>query len=130
MSYKLLLILNAFVTVVFGTGFLVVPKTVLGLFRTETYGSTVLLSQFFGTALLALGLTLWFARNVSDTAIQKGVGIALLIGSLAGLIVTVIGMSSASGVIRANGWLAVVIYVLFALGYGFLLFLKPRMKEE
>ena len=26
-------------------------------------------------------------------------------------------------------WIAILVYVLLSLGYGFLLFLKPRMKE-
>ena len=129
MSYKLIFILNAFVTLVFGIGFLFVPRMVLGWFGTETYDSTVLLSQFFGTALLALGLTLWFAKDLGDAAVQRGVGIALLVGSVAGLVVAGIGMSPASGVIRANGLVALTIYLVFALGYAFMLFLKPKMKE-
>jgi hypothetical protein len=44
-----------------------------------------------------------------------------------GLVVNVIGV--ASSVIRANGWITIVVYVLFAFLYGFMIFLKPRMKE-
>ncbi len=129
MSYKLMFILNALVTLAFGIGFLVMPPTVLGYFGTEARVAEQLIARFFGSALLTLGLVLWFAKDVADATIQRGMGIALFIGSLVGLVVTVIGISPASGVIRANGWQAVLLYVIFALGYGFMLFLKPRMKE-
>jgi len=83
--------------------------------------------QFFGTGLFTVGLLAWFAKNTSDEAVQKGMILALFIGSLAGLVMSVIGM--ATGAVRTLGWLAIVIYGVFVLGYAFLLFLKPRMKE-
>jgi len=127
MSYKILFVLNALVALVFGVGFLVVPTMALKQFGVDEYASTKLVLQFFGTGLLTIGLLAWFAKNVSDAGAQKGMGIALLIGSLAGLVMSVIG--AATGSIRNLSWLPMVIYGLFVLGYGFMLFLKPRMKE-
>jgi hypothetical protein len=127
MSYKLLFVLNALVAFVFGVAFLVVPTMALQQFGVDEYASTRLVLQFFGTSLLTVGLLAWFAKNISDEAVQKGMILALFIGSLAGLVMSVIGM--AAGAVRTLGWLAIVIYGVFALGYAFLLFLKPRMKE-
>lgn len=129
MGYKFLFVLNALVALALGLVFLVIPTRALDFFGTETYASTVLVSRFFGTALVALGLVLWFAKDVADESAQRGLGIALLVSSVLGLIVNVIGVSPASGVIRVNGWITIVVYVLFALGYAFMLFLKPKMKE-
>jgi hypothetical protein len=39
-------------------------------------------------------------------------------------------MTGGRAVIRSNGWIAIIIYVLFALAYAFMLFLKPKMREE
>jgi hypothetical protein len=129
--YRLSFIVNAFVVVVFGLAFLFVPDRALGLFgTTEKYASTLLLGRFFGTAMLALGLVLGFANNVSDPAVQRGMGIALIIGAVAGLIVTLIGAFASNAVIRSNGWIAMVIYVLFGLAYAYLVFLKPRSEGE
>jgi len=36
---------------------------------------------------------------------------------------------TSSGVIRANGWILLVITVVFSLGYAFLLFLQPQMSN-
>ena len=126
MSYKVMFILNALVALVFGVGFLFVPSMALGLFGTEARVAERLVAQFFGTAMLALGLVLWFAKDVTDEGVQRGMGISLLVGALSGLVVTVIGVAS-SGVIRNNGWIAIVLYALFGLGYAYMVFLKPRM---
>ena len=128
MSFKVLFILNALVAVVLGAGFLFVPDRVFDFFGTETYASTLLMGRFFGTAMIALGLVVWFAKD-ADASIQKGTGWALFISAILGLVVNVLGMSSASGVIRTNGWITAVVYVVFALLYAFMLFLKPKMKE-
>jgi hypothetical protein len=129
MSYKFLFVLNALVAVALGAVFLIVPDRALGFFETETYAATLLVARFFGSALLALGLVLWFAKDSAEESVQKGMAIALLISAVLGLIVNVIGISPASGVIRANGWITIIVYVLFALGYAFMIFLKPKMKE-
>lgn len=126
MSYKVLFVLNAFVAVVVGAAFLFVPDRVLEFFGTDSYASTVLVARFFGTAMIALGLVVWFAGN-ADPSVQKGMGWALFIGSLLGLVVNIFGVSKS--VIRANSWITIIVYVLFTLLYGFMLFLRPRMKE-
>lgn len=129
MSYKLMIILNMVVALGFGLAFLVVPESALGFFGAETYVSNLLLGRFFGSAMVSIGLLLWFAKDIEDTNIQRGMGIALMVSAILGLIVNVIGVSPASGVIRSNGWITIIVYVLFALGYAFLVFLKPKMKE-
>lgn len=129
MSYRILFVLNAIVAVLIGLAFVFVPTLALKQLGVELYASTRLTAQFFGTAMLALGLVLWFAKDVADANLQKGMGIALLLGAFAGLVIAVIGVSPASGVLRSNGWIIILAYVLFALGYGFLVFMKPRMKE-
>ena len=129
MNYKLMFILNAIVALAFGLGFLFMPNVVLDQFGAEQYAATLLIGRFFGTAMVTLGAILWFVKDVTDEGVQKNLGMALLAGAVLGLIVTLIGVASSNAVIRSNGWIAMVVYVLFGLGYGFLVFLKPRMKE-
>ena len=128
MSYKALFVLNAIVAIVFGAAFLFVPTMSLGFFGTDTYKATVLVAQFFGTELIAVGLLLWFAKDVADAGIQRKLGWAQLIGLLLGLVVNVIG--AANGVISRNGWITILVYAVLVLLYGFMLFLKPKMKEQ
>jgi hypothetical protein len=130
MSYRILFVIDALLAFLFGLAFLLVPERVLGLFgTTEKYASTLLLARFFGTALLALALVLWFAKDAEE-GVLRGVGIALIVGALAGLIVTLLGTFSSGAVIRSNGWLAMLLYVLVGLGSAYLLFLAPRLREQ
>ena len=126
MSYKVLFVLNALVAVALGAALLFVPDSVLGYFEADLYASTLLVGRFFGSAMVALGLVVWFAKD-ADGAVQKGMAWALFISAILGLIVNVLGVSG--GAIRANSWITIVVYVVFALLYGFMLFLKPKMKE-
>ena len=124
MSYRIMFALNAAVAFLFGVGFLFFPARVLGLFGTETFVSTLFVSRLFGAAMLGLGLVLWFAKDVLDEKIQKGLGIALLVGAATGLTVTMLGTFAAHAVIRTNGWVIMLIYLVLGLGYGYLLFPK------
>ena len=124
MNYRVLFLINALVAVLLGVGFLIVPSRVLGQFGVDEYAATRLVSQFFGTAMVAIGLLLWFAKDVNEASLQKGMGVAALVGAIAGLAISVVGIST--GILRSNGWMAIIVYVLFGLGYVYLLFLKPK----
>ena len=128
MSYKVMFVLNALVALGLGAAFLFVPMTLLNIFGTEQYVIAKTLGQFFGTAMIALGLLLWFTKDAEDEKIQKGMAYAMFISALLGLIVNIIAVA-VDGVIRNYGWITILVYVLFALGYAFMLFMKPKMKE-
>lgn len=127
MSYKVLFVLNALVAVLLGLAFLFLPDRLLDFFKTDPYESTVLVARFFGTAMIALGLVVWFAGN-ADPSVQKGMSWALFISAILGLVVNVLGITG--GNMRSNGWITAIVYVVFALLYGFMLFLQPRMKQQ
>jgi hypothetical protein len=130
MSYKLMFVLNAVVVVVAGLIFLIIPETALSQLGTsERYVSTILSVRFVGVVMITIGALLWFVKDIADTVMQKNLGFALLASIFLGLILIIIGSMSSQAVIRSNSWILVVVYVLFGLGYGFLLFLKPKMKE-
>src|ERR1044072_1685332 len=104
MSYRIMFALNAAVAFLFGVGFLFFPARALGLFGTETFVSTLLVSRLFGTAMLGLGLVLWFAKDVKEANVPKGMGIALLVSAATGLVVALLGTFASNAVIRTNGW--------------------------
>ena len=130
MSYRIILILNAIVVALFGAFFLILPQTALPLFGiTEGYVSTLLVARFFGGAMLMSGIFIWFLKDAFDQKTQKGLEITMLAGSVGGFVLSLIGMTS-SGVIRTNGWILLVITVVFGMGYAFLLFLQPQMSNS
>ena len=127
MTYRTLFLLNSYFAFLLGAVFLIVPAIAIGQFGVDSYTSTRLMAQFFGTAMLALGLLLWFVKDVASLALQRGMAIAMFVGTLAGLIVTVIG--AFTGTLRTNGWMAIVAYFLFGFGYALLLFVKRETKQ-
>jgi len=126
MNYKFLFVLNAIVNVVFGMLLVVAPKTGLEQFSMSARVPEIFYTQVAGAALASLGALLWFAKNADD-ALQKQMGMAALAGTVLGLVVTLIGVFK--DLIPVNSWIVIIVEVVFALGYAFMLFMKPRMKE-
>ena len=124
MNFRIMFLVTAIIALVLGLAFLIAPGRVLGQFGVDEYAATKLIAQFFGTAMLALGLLLWFAKDIHEAILQKGMGIALLAGAAAGVVISVSGIMA--GVMRSNGWIAVLIYVVLGLAYAYLVFLRPR----
>jgi hypothetical protein len=122
MKFSNFMILNTVIALVFGIAFVVVPGTVLGIYGMNPGPDANLAAQYFGTALIAIGLLCWFARNLSDAAAKGAIVLALLISNVIGLIVSIIG--TLGGVMNAVGWSAVVIYLVLALGYAYFQFMK------
>jgi hypothetical protein len=127
MNYRILFLLNSLFAFLLGAVFLIVPALAIGQFGVDGYTSTKLMAQLFGTAMLALGLLLWFVKDVSSEAIHRGMAIAMLVGALGGLVITALG--AFAGTMRTNGWMAIVVYFLFGLGYALLLFVRRQARE-
>lgn len=124
---KLLFIVNAVVVLALGLALMFAPEATLNQFGAETRVAELHMARFLGAALATLGVLLWFAKDAAEETVQRNMGYAMLAGSVLALFVTILGVA-ASGIIRSFGWLVIVIEVVFALGYVFVLFLQPRMK--
>ena len=123
MKLSNLLIINAIVALVYGIGELLIPATMFSLYGVTQSPSAILMAQYFGLSLIAIGLLAWFARNVADSEAQRAIILALLISDVIGVIVS--GLGTVSGTMSAVGWSAVGIYLLLALGYAYFQFMKP-----
>ena len=127
MNCRTLFLLNSLFAFLPGAICLVVPTVAIHQFGVDSYTSTRLMAQFFGTAMLALGLLLWFVKDVlANEPLQRGMGIAMSVGSSAGLGITVLG--AFTGTLRSNSWMAIVVYFLFGFGYALLLFVRREAK--
>lgn len=95
----------------------------LGLYEVSADPTVVLMSRFFGAALVQLGLVLYLLRDAGDPRTQRGVVIGSFIGSVAGLVVALTGQFW--GLVNQFGWSTVAIYGLLTLGYSFFVFGRP-----
>ncbi len=123
MPLRTLLLLAGVIALVFGLGFLFLPRPMLALYGVPADPTIVLMSRFFGAALVQLGLVLYLIRDVGDPRTQRGVVIGSFIGSLAGLVVALTGQFW--NLVNEFGWTSVAIYGLLTLGYGSYVFGRP-----
>jgi hypothetical protein len=118
-----LLLVAGILSLVFGLGFLLIPAALLPMYGIDPLPATVVMSRFFGVALLNLGVALYLVREVRDAAVQRGLVLAGVVGCSAGLAVAVMGQLN--GVVNAMGWSTVAIYGALLLGYASALRARP-----
>lgn len=123
MRLRSLLLLAGVIALGFGLAFLLAPRPMLGLYGVAPDPGIVLMSRFFGAALVQLGMVLYLIRDVGDLRTQRGVVIGSFLGSVAGLVVALTGQFW--GVVNQFGWSSVAIYGLLTLGYGSFMFGRP-----
>jgi hypothetical protein len=124
MPLRTLLLIAGLLALVFGLGFLLAPRPMLALYGVQGDPPVVLLSRFFGSALVQIGLVLYLIRDVADPRTQRGVVLGSFLGSLAGFVVALTGQFW--GLVNEFGWTTVAIYGLLLLGYGSFVFGRPQ----
>ena len=116
------------VAILFGIGFVAAPAQVLTQYGITADVYTAFMSRFFGTALINVGLIVWFARNVLDPMGRRAILLAGLIADVIGFLVALQGQIK--GVANTLGWSTVVIYGLFAIGFAYFQFGSKSLKPS
>jgi len=124
MKLSNLYLLNTLVAFVFALGLLLGPTTVLTLFGLSTGNTEKLLAQLFGASLGGFGLLSWFAKDFTDAKAQEGATISLFITNVIAFIVSILAVFSKAW--RSGGWIAVIIFLIFAAGFGYFQFIGPK----
>jgi uncharacterized membrane protein YfcA len=120
MRLSTFLTIAALLALVFGIGFILAPSAMLAQYGVTTDAGGLLMSRFFGGALLQVGVLIYLARAVTDADAQRAIVLGSLVGSIVGLAVAL--EAQTSHVVNALGWSTVAIYLLLALGYGYFQF--------
>jgi hypothetical protein len=128
MSYRMMFTINAVILAIFGALFMIMPEFVLTQFKSEVYISNLFVMRLFGSALLLSGIFLWVLKDAIPAKMQKNIAFLLLAYSLGGFVMSVLGMTSI-GILRVNGWVLLVLFGLFSMLYGYILFLQPKHVE-
>ena len=121
---------KAVVEVIFGIGFVLMPKFMGGTFGMNFDASAALMAQLFGAAFIFGSIVLWLARNVDlDDVAGRAIVVGVVVSNAIGFIVTL--MASLSGVWNAMGWLPVALYLVFGLAFAYFLFFRaPALKSS
>lgn len=124
-----LLMAHAVVMLVLAAGLLLAPGTILSLFGLSV-GTTVrfnasmnFVAQILGAALIVPGLLSWFAAGMEEESSRRSVAISLLIFNAVSFgVAFFVGMLPQ--VMTAAGWILVVLFLLFTLGFAYFLFVR------
>jgi uncharacterized membrane protein YfcA len=125
MRTNTLFLIAGILALLFGLGFLLVPATMLPVYGVAAEPAVVLMSRFFGVAMVHLGVTLYLLRDVREPATQYTLSLAGVIGSALGVVVAL--MAVLGHLVNAVGWSTVVIYALLLLGYVSCLRTRPAL---
>ncbi|MEI8325193.1 MAG: hypothetical protein WCH44_07460 [Betaproteobacteria bacterium] len=114
MKFSAYLSIYGIICIVFGLAFIAVPELTGPIYGIPGAPYTVLMTRFFGSAFLTLGLIFWLFRNVRDDDSKCALLKANVVGGIAGCGVSV--WVALSGLENQMAWSTVVLYVLYALG--------------
>jgi hypothetical protein len=129
MKLRYLLLLNSIVALIFAAGLLLAPKTMLGLFgisvgTSSSFNASLnFVAQLLGAALTLPGLLGWFAAGITEASARRSVAVSLFVFQIIGFAVSLLGMLS--NVMSVTGWAVVGLFLVFALGYVYFLFVRP-----
>ena len=115
MSLKTVFLINAIIAGFFALVSLVIPATMLAWYGVESNDALILMTRFFGVALLAIALATFYLKDSEFNSEVKSVVLALLLSNIVGVIVAIWGQ--VSNIVNTLGWSIVIIYVFLAIAY-------------
>jgi ABC-type transport system involved in multi-copper enzyme maturation permease subunit len=124
MNYRNVVAASAVVSIIYGLLVVLAPQQAVSLYNVELNPPGILVAHLFGSSLLGLGLLNWFAREFQDASVQKAVLTANLVSSTLGTIFSLIAQLGGVPGANALGWSTVVLYLLFALAFAYLRFMR------
>ena len=124
MKLSTLFTIEAVVATLFGLAFLIIPETALAQYGLSADSATDVMSRFFASALLGYGILAWYVRNAEDSPARQAIVLAYFVSTVIGFVVAL--QTQFTTEINQLGWLTVVIYLFFAVGFGYFQFAKPK----
>ena len=115
---KTLFTFHAFVTWLFGLALLLVPVAFLGAYGINADPGGAAIARLLGGAFIGLGLMAWLARTAAPSEALRAIILGIAVVATLGTLVSIHGVLS--GATNGLGWLTVVLYGVFAVGFGML----------
>ena len=127
MSFKNLMIIKAFVCLAFGILLLAIPDLLLSIFGATLGAGGMFTAREYGSSLFGNLFLCWFARNAEESDARRAIILALFVYDLIAFVMTAITVIS--GILNPLGWLIVLVYLFFTLGFGYFLVKSPEVKS-
>jgi len=124
MKFQTLMIIKAVVCLSLGVPILIAPVFLYSLFGATLNPGGVFAAREYGASLIGNLMLTWFARNAVDSEPRRAIALGLCVYDAIGFVITL--MAQFSGVLGPLGWFAALIYLFFAVAFGF--FIMPEKK--
>jgi hypothetical protein len=117
--------LHAVLAALYALGLVLMPRVIIGLLADEPLGNVGTdVTRLFGAALVLVTLLSWGASRISDTRARRLIATGLLVYTTLGGVIALLGQLA--GTWGVLGWSSIVTYLIFVIGYGYFLFVKPE----
>jgi hypothetical protein len=128
MKLKTLLIIKAAVCLCFGIPVLFAPDFIYSIYGATLAAGGVFTAREYGASMMGNLMLTWFARNAQESDARWAMVLALCVYDAVGFIITLIAIFS--GAVNSLAWLIVLIYLFFAVGFGYFLIPKKTLSTE
>jgi len=127
MNFKTLMVIKAIVCLCFSLILLAIPGKLYSLFGTELSDGGIFAAREYAAAMGGILFVCWIARNAAISDARTGIITGLFVYDLIGVIISILAVIS--GVLNPLGWLIVLIYLFFTLGFGYFLIKSPAAQN-
>jgi len=114
MKFSAFLAIYGIVCVAFGIAFIAIPEFTGSIYGIPTATYTVLMTRYFGAALVLIGLFYWLLRDIREDDTKCAILKASVVGGIAGGGVSI--WVALSGLENQMAWSTVMLYVGLAIG--------------
>src|SRR5512143_2772985 len=126
MRLRSLLLIGMVVAFLFALALLLGPTIILKFFGLPGTPAEALLAQLIGAGLIGVGIVSWFAKDFADAQALTGTVLALFIAAAISFVVTLLAVLGKTVIRSGNGWIAVILFLVFAVGFAYFQFFGPR----
>lgn len=122
---------TAIVALVFGLAFVLVPSQTLSLYDVTLDAAGLFIARLLGAAFLMFAVVSWLVRNAGPSPERQAIALAFFAGDAVAFVASL--LAQLDGIANALGWSTVAIYLILALGFGWVRFMgegaaaQPRM---
>jgi len=116
MKFKIIIIIQGVIAVLFGLSFMIVPVMAMAPFLiNEPNADFILLTRMYGSLDLVVGILCFIFIQISETSIKKRIALTFPVWQIMHIVFFTIGISS--GVLTKSSNVMNVIMVLLATGF-------------
>lgn len=128
MKLQTLMVIKSVVCLVLGALLLLAPTFGFSLFGASVTGDGTFPAQEYGAAMLGILCLTWFARNAAESQARRAIILDLFVYDAIGVVISIIALIK--GMFNPLGWGILIIYLFFAVGYGYFWFAKPAPASQ